>query len=64
MAWKPISVSSDGVLVVGHEHYGGVVADTCVGLWETPDKYRLTYKDSKAIEILKSNCDDIYSRKF
>jgi hypothetical protein len=57
--WTPIRVNPLGIIVKWHEKYGENREEKCIGLWENKNTYRLTYKDSKFIELQKSNINSI-----
>jgi hypothetical protein len=55
--WEPILVKPEGIFVDYQEKYGGLIHKECIGLWydKVSQKYRLTYKDSNAIELMVCN---------
>jgi hypothetical protein len=57
--WSVVRVNPFGIIVKWREKYGENREEKCIGLWENKDKYRLTYKDSKFIELQKSNLNSI-----
>jgi len=57
--WTLKSIHPNGILVIWQEKYGEKKSQKCTGLWETKDKYRLTFKDSNYIELLKTNINSI-----
>ena len=57
--WLPLRVNSLGIVVKWQEKYGPERSEECIGLWENKDKYRLTFRDEKFIELEKSNVNSI-----
>jgi nicotinamide riboside transporter PnuC len=57
--WQNIAFDTNGIVVTWREKYGAEISDKCVGLWESANQYRLTWRDSRARVIEKSNTNDL-----
>ena len=57
--WSPIRISPMGITIIYTEKYGATKTVKCVGLWEDDKNYLLTFKDSAAIRLEKSNINGI-----
>ena len=57
--WSPVFTSFKGITVSWQEKYGEARTESCMGLWEGPSQYMLSYKDKGGLIIQKDNCDDL-----
>jgi len=57
--WSPIRVSAKGITVTYTEKYGDTKTVDCLGLWEDKDNYLLTFRESAAIRLEKSNINGL-----
>jgi hypothetical protein len=54
-AWTVVKINPAGITVEYQEKYGARISKDCIGLWESPTQYMLTWKDSTKIILEKSN---------
>lgn len=59
--WSVVIVDTNCIYVTWSEKYGPTQTIECIGLWESKDKYRLTFKDSRFFELRKDNVASIES---
>ena len=53
--WSPIMISPKGIIVTYTEKYGETKVIECIGLWEDDKAYLLTFLNSIAIKLERSN---------